>query len=158
MYEWIMLSASLILIFLLTNLATYLLTKNWMFNLPISITYIVSGLIYILSMFVVQFFSISITHIFLIPILVVPLLITTNWIILISYFFKFKNTKKFSLLTLIQEYKKDSIRNIVFFSFAILAASIFLRDELLIMFIVIYIATSISIFISTLLLERFLHD
>jgi len=157
-YEWILLGGTLILIFLLTNLATYLLTKDWRFITPITLTYLMSSSIYILLVFLIHLFLASISSFYLIPILAITFLITINWTTLISYYNKFRNNKNFTMLKLNKEYKKDSIRNIVFLTFAILSVSIFLRNNLLYIFIIIYITSVSSIFINTLLVKRFIHD
>jgi hypothetical protein len=158
LYEWIFLGSSVILVLLSINLATYYFTKKWRLNLSITLTYIASALIYILSIFGLQFVPVTISHLSLIPVILILVLITINWITLISYYFKHKDRKGFSLLKLIEEHKKDSIRNIVFLTITILSVSIFLRGELLTLFIVTYLSSSISIYLSTFLLKKFIDD
>jgi hypothetical protein len=157
-YEYVLLGSSLILIFLLTNLVTYLLTKNWEFNKVISLTFLISSISYILLIFLTTFINIEITHLFLIPILLITVVIVTNWLTLISYYHKFKNSKSFSLMKLKKEHKRDSIRSIIFLTIAILSVSIFLREALLAIFIIAYISSSTSIYISSILIEKFIHD
>ncbi|KUK76615.1 MAG: hypothetical protein XD93_0810 [candidate division WS6 bacterium 34_10] len=158
LYEWIFLGSSVILVLLSINLATYYFTKKWKLNLTITLTYIAPALIYILSIFGLQFVPVTISHISLIPVLLIIVLISINWITLISYYFKHKDRKSFSLLELIKEHKRDSIRNIVFLTITILSVSIFLRGELLILFIITYLSSSISIYLSTFLLKKFIND
>ena len=155
-YEWLLLGGSLLLIFMLSNLATYLLTKDWRFNLPISMTYVISALIYILILFIISFLPIS--HLSTISILLTALLITINWITFISYYKKFKNRKNFLLIDILKEQRKDTIRNIVFLTLAILSIAIFLRGELLFVMLTTYFVTSISMYLSTVLTEKFIHD
>jgi hypothetical protein len=157
-YEWILLGSSLLLIFLLSNLATYLLTKDWSFNKVLSLTYPITSVLYIILVFLTQFLPVSMTHVSLIPIFVIPLLVTVNWSTLITYYSKFKDSKSFSKSELFTEYRKDSIRNIVFLTMAVLAASIFLRGELLSIFLISYLVTAFGIYINTVLVQRFVHD
>lgn len=158
MYEWLLLATSLLLIFLLSNFATYQLTKNRNFNKSISLTYIICAVTYILTIVIAQFFPISISHISLIPILVISLLITVNWLTLISYYSKHKKRKGFSLLELLTEHRKDTIRNIIFLTLAILSVLIFLRGELLLLFSTIYIPSVVSMYLNTFLTQKFLND
>jgi hypothetical protein len=157
-YEWVLIGSSLILIFLLTNLLTYLFTKNWQFNKSISLTLIISATIYILLTSIAQFLPIEITSLFLIPILLITVFVITNWITLISYYHKFRNSKSFSVMQLKKEHKRDSIRGIVFLTIAILSVCIFLRERLLTVFIITYISSTISIYTSSILVQRFIHD
>lgn len=157
-YEWILLGSSLLLIFILTNLATYLLTKDWEFNKTISLTYPIAAVVYITLVFIAQFFPIPVTHITLIPVFITTVLLAINWSTIITYYSKFKNSKNFSKLELIKEYRRDSIRNIVFFTIAMLAGSIFLRGELLSVFVISYLTTAIGVYINTVLVQRFIHD
>jgi len=158
LYEWIYLVGSVTLLFLLSNLATYYLTKKWKLNLSISLTYLASGLIYTLAIFITQFLPISISHLSLIPVILISTLITINWITLISYYFKHKDRKGFSLVELIDEHKRDSVRNIVFLTLVILSLSIFLTGELVAVFVITYITSSLSMYLSTFLLKKFVHD
>lgn len=157
-YEWVLLGSSIILIFLLINLATYLLTKSWEFNKSISLTLLASAILYILILFVGQYFQTVITHLSLIPVLVIPVLLTINWITLISYYGKHKKRKGFSLVELIDEHRRDSIRNIIFLTLAILSVLIFLSGELLFIFLTIYITSALSMYLNTFLTEKFLND
>jgi hypothetical protein len=157
-YEWIYLSLSVGLLFLLTNLATYLLTKRWKLNLTVSLTYISSGLIYILLIFLTQFLLIRISHLSLIPVILIFTLITINWITLISYYYKHRDRKGFSFIELVDEHKRDTVRNIIFLTLTILSVSIFLRGELLTLFIITYLASSPSLFLGTFLLKKFSND
>lgn len=157
-YEWILLGTLLLSLFLLSNLATYLLTKDWRFNKVLSLTYPIAGFLYIILVFLTQFLSVPVTHLMLIPIFVITLLITVNWSTLITYFSKFKDSKTFSILELTREYRRDSIRNIIFFTMAMLASSIFLRGEILSVFIISYLATTVCIYLNIVLVQRFIHD
>jgi hypothetical protein len=157
-YEWILIGSSLILTFLLTNLATYLFTKNWQFNKSISLTLMISTITYTLLTFITQFLPIEITSLFLIPILLITVLVITNWITLISYYHKFRNSKSFSLVQLKKEHKKDSVRSVIFLTIAILSVCIFLREELLAIFVITYLSSTISIYISSILVQKFIHD
>jgi hypothetical protein len=157
-YEWVLIGGSLILIFLLTNLATYLLTKNWSFNKPISMTYLLSAFLYILLIFITQFLPYHTTHLSLIPILVISVIVTMNWVTFISYYNKYKNSKNFSLVKLLKEHKNDTVKNITFLTIAMLPVTIFITDEHLIVIIVIYICSSISMYINTLLSQKFIND
>jgi diacylglycerol kinase len=71
---------------------------------------------------------------------------------------KYRNSKKFSLDILVKEYRRDSIRNIVFLTVAMLAASIFLNNELIAIFLITYFVFGVSIIINTELVKRFIHD
>jgi len=158
-YEWILLGSCLLTVYLLTILTTYLLTKKWNFVLPILITYPISALLYILSIYIVQFVpNISITEIFTIPIFIITLLLSINWITFISYYAKYKNSKKFSLSQLIVENKEDTVRNIIFLTVSVLPISIFLRNSLLAIVIMSYLTTSVAIYINSILIKKFIHD
>ncbi len=157
-YEWVLLLSSLILMFLLSNLTTYLLTKDWNFNKSLSLTYVASAIVYILTIFIAQFFPVSITHISLTPILVVTLIVTINWFTLVSYYSKHGNRKGFSLVEIVVEHREDTIRNIVFLTLAILSVLIFLRGELLLLFSTIYISSVVSMYLNTFLTQKFLND
>jgi hypothetical protein len=157
-YEWVLTGGLLLLIFLLTNLATYIFTKNWTFNKLISITYAISSIFYIASIFVLNFFIEDIGYIFIIPIFLIYLFITINWLSFIGYYKANSNKKTFSLVKLLTEFKKDSIRNIVILTISILAVSIFLRGDLLYIFIITYIGSSISIYMCSILASKFIHD
>jgi hypothetical protein len=158
MYEWVLLGGSLILIFLLSNLGTYLLTKDWRFNKSISLTYIICAVVYTLTITVAQFFPVSISYISLIPIPVITLLITINWFTLVSYYSKHRNRKGFSLLELLTEQRKDTIRNIIFLTLAILSVLTFLHGELFLLFSTIYIPSVVSMYLNTFLTQKFLND
>jgi hypothetical protein len=157
-YEWCFLGGSLLLIFLLSNLGTYLLTKDWKFNKIVSITYAISALIYIFTIFVLQFLPIPISHLSTTPLLLTVLIVTINWTTFISYYAKFKNRKNFTITELLKEQKRDSIRNIVFLTLAILSTSIFLKGELLTVMFVTFLSCAIPIYLSTLLTRRFIDD
>lgn len=157
-YEWLLLGSSLLLTFVFTNFITYYLTKNWKFNITISITYLSAILTYISSLIILVLVGTSISHLSLIPTLIVLTVITLNWITFISYYYKYHSVKKFSLLKLIQEYKRDSIRNIIFLSLIILSVTIFIRGEILIILIITFISSILPILLSTLLLDRFSND
>lgn len=157
-YEWILLGTLFLSTFLLTNLVTYSFTKNWSFNKIISITYGISSLVYILLIFLLQFLIDDIGHIFAIPIFLIFILITTNWLSLIGYYKSRRNSKSFSLINLLTEFKKDSIRNIIILTIAILSVSIFLRGDLLFVFIITYIDTAISLYLSSILATKLIHD
>ena len=157
-YEWIYLGGLLISSFLLTNLATYLFTKNWNFNKLISITYGISAVVYIILIFILQFLIDDINHIFSIPIFFIFILITINWFSLIGYYKATFKRKSFSLVKLLTEFKKDSIRNIIILTIAILSVSIFLKEDLLFVFIITYIDTAISIYLSSILTSKLIHD
>jgi hypothetical protein len=158
-YEWILLGSCLFTIYLLTILVTYLLTKKWNFALPILITYPISALLYILSIYIVQLIpNILVTEIFSIPIFIIILLLSVNWITFISYYTKYKNSKKFSLSQLVVENKEDTVRNIIFLTVAVLPVSIFLRNSLLAVVIISYLITSVTIYINSILIKRFVHD
>jgi hypothetical protein len=157
-YEWILIGSSLTLTFLLTNLATYLFTKNWQFNKSISLTLIISAITYTLLTFIAQFLPIEITSLFLIPILLIAALVITNWVTLISYYHKFRNSKSFSLIPLKKEHKRDSVRSIIFLTIAMLSVCIFLREELLAIFVITYLSSTISIYIDSILVQKFIHD
>lgn len=158
-YEWLLISSCLLLIYLLMILLTYLLTKKWRFVWPILIAYPVSSFLYILSIFVIQFLpDISITEIYNIPILIITLLLSVNWIAFVTYYAKYKDGKNFSLNQLIKEHTRDTIRNIIFLTVAVLPVSIFLRDSLLMVVIVTYLTTAVTIYINSILIKRFIHD
>jgi hypothetical protein len=157
-YEWVLIGRSLISIFLLSNLATYLLTKDWNFNKSLSLTYLICAVVYILIIFIAQFLPVSISHISLIPILVVTLIVTVNWFTLVSYYSKHRKRKGFSLVELLVEHKRDTVRNIVFLTLAILSVLIFLREELFILFSTIYISSVVSMYLNTFLTQKFLND
>jgi hypothetical protein len=157
-YEWIYLGSSLAILFLLINFGTYFLTRKWKLNLSISLTLVASAVIFILGILVTQFLSLPLSHLSLIPVLLILTLITANWVTLISYYFKHKERKGFSLIELIDEHRMDTIRHIIFLTLVILAVSIFLRGELLTVFIITYVASSLSMYLSTFLLKKFVHD
>lgn len=157
-YEWRLILGSTLLIFLLNNIATYILTKKWKLNISLSLTYIGSALIYTLVILLMQFFPIPLSHMSLIPVLVIALMVSLNWITFISYYHKHKDRKGFSLIELIDEHQSDTIRNIVFLTIAILSVSIFLRGELLLLFINIYITSSLSMYLGTILTRKFIND
>jgi len=157
-YEWVLLGGLFISAFLLTNLATYSFTKKWSLNILISITYGISSVIYILLIFLLKFLVDDIGHIFTIPIFLIFILIMTNWFSLIGYYKARFNSKSFSLVKLLLEFQKDSIRNIIILTIAMLSVSIFLRGDLLFIFIITYIDTSLSIFLSSILANKLIHD
>lgn len=157
-YEWLLLGGSLLLILLLSNLGTYLLTKDWRFNKTVSIIYALSALIYMLLISILQFLPIPITHLSTTPILLTTLIVTINWTSFVSYYAKLKNRKNFSITDLLKEQKSDSVRNVVFLTLAMLSVSIFLRDELLIVMLTTYFSSTISIYLSTLLTRKFIDD
>lgn len=158
LYEWIYLIGSVVLVFLLNNLATYLLTKRWKFNLSISLTYLASVAIYTVAIFIIQIFPVSLSHLSLMPVVVITMIITINWVTFIYYYYKHKKRKGFSLIELIEEHRRDTIRNIIFLTLVILSVSIFLRGELLATFVTTYITSSLSIYLGTILIRKFIHD
>jgi len=157
-YEWVLLGGILISTFLLTNLVTYFFTRNWNLNKLLSITYGISSIIYILLIFILQFLVDNIGHIFIIPVFLIFLLVITNWFSLIGYYNAKYNSKSFSLIKLITEFQKDSIRNIIILTIAILSVSIFLRGDLLFIFIITYLDTAISIYLTGILANKLIHD
>ena len=157
-YEWVLLTASVLLIFLLINLFTYLTTKKLQFNISISLTYLTSVLLYIIVLVVSQVLNIEISHISLLAIGIIPFFVTLNWLTLIFYYRKYKGSKNFSQITLIKEYRKDTVRNILFLTLGILSILIFLRGELFVLFISIYIPSVISMYLNTFLNLKLIHD
>ena len=157
-YEWTLWGGLLISVFLLVNLVTYLFTKNWSFNKLISITYAISGIIYILLIFILKFLVDDISHIFTIPIFLIFIFITINWLSLTGYYKATCKKKSFSLGKLLTEFKKDSVRNILVLTIAILSISIFLRGDLLFVFIITYIDTAVSVYLSGILAGKLIHD
>ncbi len=157
-YEWILLGASVLLIFLFTNLITYLSTKKLQFNISISLTYLISIVLYIIVLIIAQVFNIEISHISLIAVGIIPFIVTLNWLTLIFYYRKYKDAKSFSEIELMKEYRRDSVRNILFLTQAILSILIFLRGELFILFLSIYIPSAISMYLNTFLNLKLIHD
>jgi hypothetical protein len=158
MYEWVLTGGLLLLTFILVTLVTYVFTKNWTFNKLLSITYVGSSLLYIILIFVLSLFIENISYIFIIPLFLIFILTTINWLPFIGYYKANSKSKSFSLAKLLEEFKKDSIRNIIILTIAIIAISIFLRGDLLYIFIITYIDTSLSIYLCTILAGKFIHD
>ena len=157
-YEWILTGSLLLLTFLLANLVTYVFTQNWTFNKLLSITYVLSSTLYIISVFVCSLFIQDLSYIFIIPIFLIIIFITINWTSFIGFYKTNSKNKSFSLGKILEEFKKDSIRNIIMLTIAILAISIFLRGNLLYLLIITYITTSLSIYASSMLASKLIHD
>jgi hypothetical protein len=119
---------------------------------------VISAISYTLLTFIAQFLPAPITHLSLIPILIILIIITVNWMTLVSYYHKYKNSKNFSLVELINEQKRDSIRHIIFLTIAMLPVSIFIQNNLLIVFLTIYLVSSISIYLNAVLSQKFIND
>ncbi|MCD4756505.1 hypothetical protein K8R20_02740 [bacterium] len=81
-----------------------------------------------------------------------------NWLSFIGFYIKTKDYKTFSTTTLLNEYKGDSIRLILFIVFSILAVSMFLTGEYLAMLISTLFVSSISIYLNIVLVKKFLND
>jgi hypothetical protein len=157
-YEWVLLTSSVFLIFFLANLFTYITTKKIQFNISLSITYLISIILYILVLVIAQFLKVEVSHISLLAVGIIPFFVTLNWLTLIFYYRKYKDSKSFSELRLIKEYRKDTVRNIVFLTLGILSILVFLRGELFVLFISIYIPSVISMYLNTFLNLKLIHD
>ena len=157
-YEWVLLTTCVLLIFLLTNLFTYLITKKIQFNISISLTYLLSVVLYIVVLVISNIFNIEVSHFSLISIGIIPFFLTINWLTLIFYYRKYRDSKSFSEIDLIKEFRRDTVRNILFLTLGVLSILIFLRGELFVLFISIYIPSVISIYLNTFLNLKLIHD
>lgn len=159
LYEWTMVGGSLLSIFLLTNLTTYFLTRKIQFSIPFSLTFLSSILATILSIFIyTSLFNIAVSNISLISILITTCLIITNWFSFIGFYIRTRNHKTFSITRLFNEYRGDSIRLIIFITLSILAVSMFLTGEYLAMLISTLLISTLSIYLNTILVRRFIND
>ncbi len=158
-YEWTMIGGALLSIFLLSNITTYFLTRKIKFCIPLSLTFLSSALLTILFISIFFFlFNITVSNISLISVLITTCLIIMNWLSFIGFYIKTKDYKTFSTTTLLNEYKGDSIRLILFIVFSILAVSMFLTGEYLAMLISTLFVSSISIYLNIVLVKKFLND
>jgi hypothetical protein len=158
-YEWIMIGSTFLSIFLISNSITYLLTKNFKYCISLSLTYLISAILTVIGISIYTLiFSISISNISLLSPLITTILIVANWFSLIGFYIKYKNKKNFSLTKLFKEYKKDSIRIIIFITLSILSVSIFLTNEHLTMLLTTLFASTISIYINTVLIRKLIND
>ena len=158
-YEWIMVGGSILSVFLITNSLTYLLTRNVKFCIPLSLTYTISILLTIVTILIYTLFpSVGVSNISLISILISMSIITLNWFSFIGFYIKTKGSKKFSLMKIFKEYRGDSTRVILFTTLSVLSLSILLSGELLAMLISTVLVSSISIYLNTVLVRKFIHD
>ncbi|MCD4811941.1 hypothetical protein K8R14_05110 [bacterium] len=159
LYEWTMVGGSLLSIFILINLTTYFLTRKIKFSLPISLTFLSSLLLIIFSVFIyTSLFHIEVSNISLISILITTCLITVNWFSFIGFYIRTRDYKKFSITQLFNEYRGDSIRLIIFITLSILAVSVFLTGEYLAMLVSTLLISTLSIYLNTILVRRFIND
>ena len=84
--------------------------------------------------------------------------ITANWFSFVGFYIKTKDSKRFSIEKLFTEYRRDSIRIIIFITLSILAVCIFIQNEYVAMLVNTLLSSSISIYLNTVLVRKFIHD
>lgn len=158
-YEWSLILGSLLSIFLITNSVTYYLTRNFRYLLSLSLTYVVSGLLLIISLFIFVFlFDWEVSNLSFLSVIFITLIININWFSLIGFYNKHKDSKKFSLVSLFKEYRKDSIRISIFLLIISLSVLIFLKGETLYTVSIATLVSIVSIYCNTVFTRNLIND
>ena len=148
----------LLLIFLIAIVVIYYSTKNKRLTIISMISFALLFLLNIIGVLIIYLLQIPITELFrMIPIVSVILLLS-NLGVLVGFFISQKDSKSFKYSNILSEYRRDSIKQTLFL--LLLSISVFLFVPIQIQSIVgiSVLSTLISIWITYLILRRYIND
>ncbi len=130
-YEKSTTSIIIFLIFVLIGVGTKYLTKSTSLTLVAMLSLIISGIITLLSLwFIKDVLNIVVSSTYLLIPTVILIINTLNLSTFITYYIQEKDSKKFNLIDLKKEHIHDTINLSVFIGLFTSAFSIFLKNDL----------------------------